>query len=254
MRYWFAAGALLFALVSNGELQGQSDACGDSVRVPILVYHKIAPHQKQESAAQRDFTVSPEAFARQLAYLRTSGIAVIPLGRLVSALEGGDTIRGPAVVITFDDGLVSQYEHAFPLLRQFGYVATFFVYTNPLGRNAKWLTWEQLAEMSRAGMTIGSHTRYHPWITKMTDAGELQREIAGSREQLQTKLGITVEFFAYPFGVHTPAVAAVVRESGYRAARAYPGGVVNTRCDLWTLRSTAVTEDFAAFRRIVQPR
>jgi peptidoglycan/xylan/chitin deacetylase (PgdA/CDA1 family) len=246
---------MLVSASARGTLVTQAGECGtDSLRVPILVYHKIAPHRPGESATQLELNVSPDAFASQMSYLHARGIAVVPLSRLVAALEGQDRITGAAVVITFDDGLVSQYQHAFPVLRQYGYPATFFVYTNPIGRNEKWLTWEQLAEMSKAGMTIGSHTRTHPWITKLTDAQELRNEIAGSRELLERKLGVPVSYFAYPFGIHTPEVIAVVQAAGYRAARAYPGGTVNRSCDLWTLQSIAVTDDMRRFRGLVDPK
>jgi peptidoglycan/xylan/chitin deacetylase (PgdA/CDA1 family) len=116
------------------------------------------------------------------------------------------------------------------------------------------MTWEQLRELTAAGMTIASHTRTHPRLNRTEDPVELRREIAGSRELLERKLEVEVKHFAYPFGTYTPAVLAAVQEAGYRSARAFPGGPWNHACDVWTLRAVHVTEDSVRFRRIVQPR
>jgi peptidoglycan/xylan/chitin deacetylase (PgdA/CDA1 family) len=190
----------------------------DSLRVPILVYHNVTPLAPDASPKKREFIISPEQFEWQMSYLRAQGIAVVPLDVLIDALQGRGKIEGPAVVVAFDDGWLGQYEHAFPVLRRLGYPATFFIFTNPIGSNVRWMTWEQLRELTAAGMTIASHTRTHP------------------------------------FGTYTPAVLAAVQEAGYRSARAFPGGPWNHACDVWTLRAVHVTEDSARFRRIVQPR
>jgi peptidoglycan/xylan/chitin deacetylase (PgdA/CDA1 family) len=188
-----------------------------------------------------------------MAHLREQGIAVVSLDALIDALQGRGRIDGPAVVITFDDGWLTQHEYAFPVLRRFGYPATFFIFTNPIGRDARWMTWEQLRELSAAGMTVGSHTCTHARITRIEDPAELRREIASSRELLERKLETRVKHFAYPFGTFTPAVIAAVQEAGYQSARAFPGGAWNHACDVWTLRSVHVTEDPARFKKIVKP-
>jgi peptidoglycan/xylan/chitin deacetylase (PgdA/CDA1 family) len=226
----------------------------DSLRVPILVYHNVTPLAPDASPKKREFIISPEQFEWQMSYLRAQGIAVLPLDALIDALQGRGRIEGPAVVVVFDDGWLGQYEHAFPVLRRLGYPATFFIFTNPIGSNVRWMTWEQLRELTAAGMTIASHTRTHPRLNRIEDPVELRREIAGSRELLERKLGVEVKHFAYPFGTYTPAVLAAVQEAGYRSARAFPGGPWNHACDVWTLRAVHVTEDSVRFRRIVQPR
>ncbi|HLB88826.1 MAG TPA: polysaccharide deacetylase family protein [Terriglobales bacterium] len=78
-------------------------------------------------------------------------------------------------------------------------------------------SWEMLAEMQRAGVTIGSHTQTHALLTnecwhKMLD------ETAASRQVLERKLGITIKHFAYPNGSFTDAAVRAVAVSGYRLA------------------------------------
>jgi peptidoglycan/xylan/chitin deacetylase (PgdA/CDA1 family) len=79
------------------------------------------------------------------------------------------------------------------------------------------VTWEMLAEMRRAGFTIGSHTRSHALLTQEGPARVLE-EIKGSRQELERRLGGTVDHFAYPGGRFDRAAIRAVRGAGYRYA------------------------------------
>jgi len=221
-------------------------------RVPVLVYHSIAAHIEGETAGQRAYRVSPAAFEAQMRYLRDNAFHVVALSSLVADLRGGPVVPARSVVITFDDGWVTQYRDAWPILQHFGFTATFFVFPNPIGRDARFMTWDQLHVLLRAGMTIGSHSRTHPRMTTLTPQS-LRDEVGGSRRALESRMGTAVEFFSYPFGEHPPEVEAAVRDAGYRAARGFPGGPLNGPEDLWALRSVMVTDSLAAFRRQVEP-
>lgn len=223
-------------------------------RVPILVYHNVAPHLPGDSAAKRAYTVSPQAFEQQMQYLRDEEFHVVPLGALVSELEGGPDVPDRAVVITLDDGWVNQYRNAVPILKRFGYTATFFVFPNPIGRDSRFMTWPELQEVLSLGMTIGSHSRTHPRMTKLATPRALADEVSGSRRTLEAHLNRPIDFFAYPFGEHPPDVEAAVRAAGYRAARGFPGGAVNGPQNIWALRSVMVTDSLANFRRQLDPR
>ncbi len=79
------------------------------------------------------------------------------------------------------------------------------------------LTWEMLDEIRRAGITIGSHTRTHVLITN--ESGErVKEELAGSRAEIEARLGTGVQHFAYPSGLFNTAAVEAVAAAGYRFA------------------------------------
>ncbi len=225
----------------------------DSAYVPILVYHGVFAHHPGQTAEQVLYDVAPQAFDAQMAYLRDHGFHVVPLAALVGALEAHDTLPSRSVV-TLDDGPENQYLHAFPILQKYGYTATFFVYPNPiLVSHADFMTWDQLLEMQKAGMTIGCHSLTHPTLTKIRDTAELRREIIGSRTILERHLHTKVDLFAFPFGQRHARVDSVVQAAGYRAARGFPGGGWNGAATLFAMRSLLVTDDMKAFALSLTP-
>jgi peptidoglycan/xylan/chitin deacetylase (PgdA/CDA1 family) len=237
----------LGASATSHHVPRAASAPADSLRVPILVYHSVMPHHPGQTAEQRVLNVDDSVFVTQMRYLVDGGYHVVSFAALVDALEGRDTIPNRSVVITFDDGWENQYRHAFPILRHFGLTATFFVFTTPIGKDTKLMTWEQLRELQEAGMTIGSHTRTHPVLPDYHAA--LHNEVVMSRADIEEHLGGAPDFFAYPFGAWDAESAAWARTAGYRAARAYRGGAWNTPSDLFHLRAVPVTENMQAFER-----
>src|SRR5262249_52040870 len=99
----------------------------ESVRIPILVYHNIAPHHPGQTPEQRQLDVDTAAFREQMSYLASHGFEVISLDALVDALQGRGSPSDHAVVITFDDGWETQYERAFAILKDLHFTATFFI-------------------------------------------------------------------------------------------------------------------------------
>lgn len=241
--------ALIVAAAPSPAQYAATSASTDSIRVPILVYHSVAPHHPGQTPAQIQLDVDTTVFRDQMSYLVEHKYNVISLERFVDALEGHRSLPDHAVVITFDDGWANQYHHAFPILRQFGLKATFFVYTKPIGRDdSLYMNWQQVRELQDAGMTIGSHSRTHPQLTTV-DAATLRDEVENSRKDFEQHLGAAPDLFAYPYGAWNAEAAAAVQTAGYRAARAYPFGPWNTPANLFALRSILVTDDMRAFER-----
>jgi peptidoglycan/xylan/chitin deacetylase (PgdA/CDA1 family) len=222
----------------------------ESIAVPILVYHSVAPHHRGQTKDQRYFDVDPTAFEGQLDALARERFTVVPFAALVDALDGRSTLPPRAVVLTFDDGWETQYRHAFPILKSRGLPATFFVFTNPIGRDPQFMTWTQLKEMAGAGMTIAAHTRTHPELKELDRS--FTSEIAGSRDDITRALGSAPQYFAYPFCRWDQRAIAAVRKAGFRAARSCDHGQWNGPADRYALNAVIVTDDSVKFERVLR--
>ena len=197
-----------------------------SADLPILMYHYTGPLPPNPDVFRRDLTVSPALFEGQLTSLADSGIETVTLDRLFDHLEGRRPLPPRAVALTFDDGYVDNYEVAFPLLKRYGMVGTFFVTTGFVGRPG-YMTWEQLEEMASAGMAIEAHSVTHADLTKIAPA-QLSRELGVPKQQLEERLGRPCRFLAYPGGRFDPAVIRATKAAGYTAAVTTQHGLRHT--------------------------
>ncbi len=193
--------------------------------VIVLCYHRF-----EETPG--NFAVTPGDFERQMQTLRDRKIPVIPMRDFLAWRRGEKRLRTPSAVITIDDGYISGYKIAWPILKKYRYPFTLFVYINYIGVGGKAITWEQLAEMRDAGVDIQSHTYSHQNLRgtgalSEQAAGEISRigyeawltkEIAGSKEMLEHRLGIRVNALAYPYGFYSSKVEEEILHSGYEAA------------------------------------
>lgn len=197
---------------------------GISVAVPIIVYHGIRPNYEGETDEVKRYTVEPDTLDHELAYLRDNNYHVISLNALSKYFDEGVPLPEKPIVLTFDDGWKNQYVYAFPLLKKYGFTATFFVFTNAVG-HINFLSWDQIKEMDSAGMTIGGHTKTHPYLTKITDTLALEKEISGGKKIIEEHLGHSIETFAYPFGLYNATTTQAVLNAGYRIARTSKPGL-----------------------------
>jgi peptidoglycan/xylan/chitin deacetylase (PgdA/CDA1 family) len=181
---------------------------GDVI-APILLYH----HVSDEGNGNR-YYVTLDDFRAQLQALRDWGYTSITVSDLVNVLINGGELPSRPVVITFDDGNVNIYQNAFPIMREMGFVGTFYIVANRL-ESKYYVNVEQLQEMADAGWEIGSHAMSHPDLT--LDYSIIRYEVLQSRLNLEEATGKPVNTFAYPYGKTDEFVTTKVSEYGYTA-------------------------------------
>ena len=171
--------------------------------LPVLTYHSL-------DDSQSVLSTSPAVFSEHMRILHDLGIATVSLAEAAQALLQG-RLPAPAVAITFDDGFRNTYELALPALARYGFTATVFLVTDYCERDNSWPTqpagalrrpllgWSEVRELSRAGLVIGSHTRTHPNLTRLS-AGEAEAEMVESKRAIEHEIQRPVDAFAYPYG------------------------------------------------------
>jgi peptidoglycan/xylan/chitin deacetylase (PgdA/CDA1 family) len=150
----------------------------------------------------------------------------------VDEIQATGKEKPDSIAITFDDGWIDNYTCAAPLLRKLAIPATFFVVAACADSGR--MNSDHWRELSAQGFTIGSHTRTHPDLTRVSDDAA-REEIAGSKADIERALGMTVDFLAYPGGAFNTRVAALAREAGYRAACSVLGPRDNNSSSLYWL-------------------
>ncbi len=190
----------------------------------VLVYHRVRPD------ADDPRSVTPQRFREHLTVLKDKWI-VVSLDEVLEAVSGRQPLPERAVLITFDDGYSDLYEHAFPLLQEFGFPAVVFMlarYVGKIGRTyseanypeAPFLSAGQLREMKRAGIEVGSHGLWHVPLARLSPK-EAEKEVRESKGILSNLLGMEVVAFSYPWGRagdFSDEHVVMVKRAGYEAA------------------------------------
>lgn len=200
---------------------------------PILTYHQVASARTADTP-----TVSPERFDQQMGWLKQRW-KPIPLDRLVDALEQGTSLDRRSVVVTFDDGTAELFTNAFPALVRHEIPATVFLIVGRIGTPG-FLSWNQIHEMARQGITFGSHTLNHDYLPEMA-LPDAEKSLADSKRQLEEQ-GMPAKHLSYPAGGFTREIAEAARRIGYRSACTTNRGFRRLPIDRWALRRVTIHE------------
>ena len=198
-------------------------ACADAIRVneltiPILCYHKFCTGNSPDA-----YTINMKRFAQQMEFLKKNGYQVISISQLLQCIANNIFPEKP-VVITIDDGFRSVYELAFPLLKEYHYLVTLFLYTDFIANGPNQLSWQEIREMTEEGIEIGSHTLSHCNLLSIKKnesqkdyLERIKKEIFLSKSILENNTGNLVQSFAYPYGVYSQQVKMLAKQAGYCA-------------------------------------
>jgi peptidoglycan/xylan/chitin deacetylase (PgdA/CDA1 family) len=160
--------------------------------LPVLMYHGL--HAGEEDAGRFDpvYSVTPARFAEQMDWLCANGYRSVRLDAV------GNGAHDRCIVISFDDGDVSNVHVALPLLRQRGMVAEFFITSDFIGQPGM-LTARDVNALAQAGMGVQSHGRSHRFLEDL-DAEAMYAELRDSKQRLEGASGEPVTAVAFPGG------------------------------------------------------
>lgn len=218
------------------------------MNLPILMYHAVEAGEPSGYG----YAVPAAQFERQLDAIRREGFETISLGQLFDGLDGKAPLPRKPIVLTFDDAYRNVYQVAWPLMRERAMTGTLFVVADHVGGSNEWdeakgmprldlMDASELKSLADAGWEIGSHGCRHLELAK-ADENQQRDEIFRSKSELESLLGITPGFYAYPYGSYSEPVKEMLREAGYRGA-----------CSMFS-RASSVTADRFCLRRVMPHR
>jgi peptidoglycan/xylan/chitin deacetylase (PgdA/CDA1 family) len=244
------------APVGSVPAHNESPATAESPSAIILGYHQLTAG---DQPSKNIYSMTANAFAEEMKYLKDSGCHVVPLSQIVSFVEGKATLPPHAVAITVDDGYKSPILYAAPILKQYGYPWTFFCYTDYVNSGSHAASWNDLQELQSEGVDIECHSKSHPFLShkngKTPDQYDqwLTAETAGAKATLEQHLNKKIVYFAYPFGDYNKQVQDKLVASGYEAIFTVAGNPVRATTSLLHMGRYVVTspeeKDFAGWLR-----
>ncbi len=209
--------ALIRSAILMGVLLASAAPVLAAEHATIVLYHHVSETTPPSTS------IAPAVFRQHMSLLKEEGFHVIALPDLLSALRERREIPDKSVAITFDDGYISIFDTAFPMLQEFGFPFTVFINTQPHNdRMSGYMSWEQIRALSDAGVTIANHMENHPHMVDAL-AGEdeaqrtvrLREELLRSQARIEQETGQNHAFMAYPYGEYDLSNKAMLAELGF---------------------------------------
>jgi peptidoglycan/xylan/chitin deacetylase (PgdA/CDA1 family) len=225
------------------------------------------------------FTLTPEVFEGQMAHLAKAGYKTLTLDELYAFIKGELALKQKAVVITFDDGWIDSYIHAFPVLEKYKLRATTFLVSDwveeaskkydgiplsiPIHKEAKAqvingemqkaiLSWELIKKMSDSGLIdFFSHTNSHRICSNLSES-ELLHELEVSKKILEQRIGKPCSYLCWPHGQYNNLSQSLARKTGYKAHFITERGVVQVGSDPFAIKRIPGEMDVSLFKNCMR--
>jgi peptidoglycan/xylan/chitin deacetylase (PgdA/CDA1 family) len=194
--------------------------------VPILMYHRIVP-AAESGQAPNGLLIEPDVFRAQLKALYDGGWRTITLAQLARDMQDGTPPPPRTFVITIDDGWWDGYTYAFPIMREFGFVATYFVIAGRIDQ-VKSMTTDRLVELLAFGNEVGNHTENHVSL-QTVNLATAKAEVDNASDRIEQLTGTRPVSLSYPMGgINQVALLAVGECPGLQIAVTEGWGVTES--------------------------
>ncbi|MFA6059155.1 MAG: polysaccharide deacetylase family protein [Taibaiella sp.] len=230
MQYYTGSSSIVGVTDTSDENKVHSDPI-------VLCYHQIRDCDGNDSKAARPYIVPVSKFRTQMKFLYENGYHTILPNQLVNFYQQGEKLPDKPLLLTFDDGTISQYLNALPELEQYGFKATFFIMTVTIGRSG-YMAGKDIRYLADNGHIIGCHTWDHHNVTQYKN-NDWKIQLKKPTELLQKITGNPIEYFAYPYGAWNLSAIEYLKEGGYHAAFQL-SGKKDKPASLYTIRRMIV--------------
>jgi len=211
---------------------------GEYVFIPIFNFHHIKEAPPEADEITMSYYVSPARFEEIVKSLVDNGYQTVFVSEIVNMLQAGDKPKDKIMAITFDDGNLDYYTNARPILQKYNLKSSLYIMTGVRGED--FLSQDQIVELDKSGeVEIGSHTVYHPFLTKISTE-EMDKELAGSKKQLEDLLGKEITVICYPFGFYDENVINAAQTAGYQAGLTFDQDAWQNSQELMALKRISV--------------
>ena len=204
------------------------------------MYHRFNESKYPSTNIQLD------VFEKQLEIIDNEGIKFIHPKDFKNSMSNNKGDR--KILFTVDDGLLSFYENAWPILKERKIPFILFVNTREVGA-FNYMSWDQIIELHNSEyVEIGNHSHSHEYLAD-EDPDVIKDDILKSIEIFNNKLGKNSEFFSYPFGEYSLEFKRIIKDLGFKFAFGQHSGVIDETKDLWELPRFPINEKYGELSR-----
>ncbi|RPG94415.1 MAG: polysaccharide deacetylase [Candidatus Pelagibacter sp. TMED263] len=204
------------------------------------MYHRFDEKKYPSTNIQLD------VFKKQLKIIDNEGIQFIHPKNFEEDLSKNKKER--KILLTIDDGLLSFYENAWPILKEKKIPFILFVNTREVG-SFNYMNWRQILEIHNTDHAeIGNHSHSHEYLVD-EDPEIIKQDILKSIEIFKKKLGKNSNFFSYPFGEYSQEFKKIIKELGFKYAFGQHSGVIDETKDFWELPRFPINEKYGELNR-----
>jgi len=204
--------------------------------IPILMFHSIS------TIPGNSLGVPVKQFTEEIEWLHQQNYHSLTLEEFYQALVNKAPLPEKPILLTFDDGYSDNYTAAWPILRENGFRATFFITTNSVGPGM--MNWDQLNDLARQQNSLGSHTVHHYDLATLSTQQQ-KDELSLSKKELDSHLPINVEALCYPSGRYNKTSLELMPTLGYRLGFTTKTGKVHLGDDLLTLKRLRISGEMS---------
>jgi len=152
------------------------------------------------------------------------------------------------ILLTIDDGFLSFYQNAWPILKERKIPFILFVSTREVGA-FNYMTWEQIKEIKKEDfVTIGNHSHTHEYLVDENNKS-IQADIQKSINIFKEKLGENSDFFSYPFGEYSVNFKNIIKSLGFKYAFGQHSGVIDETKNFYELPRFPINEKYGELKR-----
>ena len=212
----------------------------DDFGVISIMYHRFNENKYPSTNIQLDI------FKKHLEIIKNEGLEFIHPKDFNKELTQKKQTR--KVLLTIDDGLLSFYENAWPILKKKEIPFILFVNTREVG-SFNYMNWDQITELYKSeNVEIGNHSHSHEYLVEKSSE-EIKADIIKSINIFKKKLGENSDFFSYPFGEYSFEFKKIIKDLGFKYAFGQHSGVIDETKDLWELPRFPINEKYGEIER-----
>ena len=245
MKFLLSIVFFIIPFITHSQVNETKEQISKTNYASFIMYHRFGDSRYPST------NIKKNQFMEHINELLKPKYNVISIEKALLAINNIEPVKDRSVVITIDDAYTSVYNYAWPILKKHNLPFTLFVSTDVIdNRTTGYMNWEQIRTLRDNGVSIGSQTKSHPHMFKLSKDNIIE-ELLISNKRFIDEIGSAPKIFAYPYGEYNLEVIEQVKLHGFVAAFGQHSGVAHKSLGMYELPRFAMNEKYGDMNRFL---